>query len=114
MKDIMDCLRHKLAVFVLWGRHDTGVSLYRVIMHDMDKLVVMCLCGDRLATKSHRRFASHHNIRCDADFAEAYLDWASARVTKPSKPLDAVATAVKWYPQYADKAIAWHGVVKYK
>lgn len=104
---------HKLAIIKLWAKHDTHVSLYRVIMHDTGKFFNILIFGDDIATRIHRHMASHHNIKSDADFAEAYLDWASARITKPSKPLDAVETARKYYPKFLSMAISHKSVVKY-
>jgi len=79
-------------------------SLGRIIAHDLEKLFLILLIGDKLATAIHRRFAKHHR---QLNYApqhkvkyEIILDWASARITKPNKPLDALQTASKYYPTH--------------
>lgn len=110
IKEAIETIKHKMAVLSLWKsspQMKQMVSLYRVIMHDTEKLVLILLIGDDLATKLHRKFAGHHkylnntNIQ-DKYIAEAILDWASARITKPNKPLTALQTAKKYYPQQLD------------
>ena len=83
-------------------------------MHDTIKLILVFFIGDTFATKIHRKFARHHNIRTSQDFAEAYLDWASARYTKKDKPLDAVETARIYFPEYYAKAISFYQLTNYR
>jgi hypothetical protein len=114
MGKFRECLIHKLAVWRLWMNGNTGVSLFRVLMHDTEKLILSAIVGDRIATRIHRKIAGHHRLRTQNDFIEAYLDWASARITKPEKPLDAVQTAERFFPEHAEKARAWASVAGYK
>lgn len=114
----IDCLKHTLkhkkAIFYLWFKYDTGVSFFRMIMHDTIKLFLIAIFGDKLASILHSTYARHHNISNQSDFAEAYLDWASARLTKEDKPLDAIETAQKYYPVYYQRALNWFEIVKFK
>lgn len=114
MKKIKYTLKHKIAIFGLWLKYDTKVSLYRVLMHDLDKLLLMLIFSHEKANKIHRRHARHHNIKCPNDFYEAYLDWASARITKPDKPLDAIEYAEKWNPMYLGDCKLHYENVKFK
>lgn len=107
-------LKHKKAIFNIWKKYETKVSLYRVIMHDMDKLFFMLFFKYKKANKFHRRYARHHNIKCPDDFYEAYLDWASARITKPDKPLDAIEFAEKYAPMYLGDCKTHYNNVKFK
>lgn len=97
-------IRHKIAFARIWLSHETKVSFWRMVMHDMDKLFMIPFVGVDKASKIHFKFAGHHLKRTEEDFYEAYLDWASARQTKPDKPLDAIQTAERWYPNLVDKA----------
>ena len=107
-------IKHKVAIFKLWLKYETKVSLLRVINHDLEKLLLKVLFGDKTASRIHRKIAKHHNISSDNDFYEAYLDWASARITKPDKPLDAIETAEQYYPIYTQKAIKHYYDVNFK
>ena len=114
----IDCLKHTLkhkkAIFYLWFKYDTGVSFFRMMMHDTIKLFLIAIFGDKLASILHSTYARHHNISNQSDFAEAYLDWASARYTKEDKPLDALETARMWFPEYYIQAVEFYKIVKYK
>lgn len=106
MKHIIYTIKHKFELFRLWCRTDymrKNVSIFRVIMHDMEKLILQCICGDKIATKIHRIYAGHHNITNHVTLCEAILDWECARFSKPDKPLNAVQTATKYYPEHLDK-----------
>lgn len=87
-------------MFELWKKHTTGVSLFTVLKHDTLKIITTLLLGDKMSTSLHRKYAQHHNLSkpTEKTFLEAYLDWASARITKPNKPLNAVETAKVFYP----------------
>ena len=69
----------------------------------MDKVVMLKLgLPVKLVSFLHRLFSSHHVGSCSKIPAifEMFLDWESARFTKPDKPLTAVQTAMKYYPKY--------------
>ena len=106
--------RHKKALYQLWKTHDTKVTKYRVIMHDTIKMINILLIGDKLATKIHRRFARHHNIETHLDFCEAYLDFASARLTKPDKQMDAIQTFEANHIELYTEALNHYKEVQYK
>lgn len=66
--------------------------------HDLWKAINILLFGDRIATKLHRRFSSHHEQNGDIRRKlEAAIDWECARITKPTKPLNAYQTWRKFY-----------------
>ena len=97
---VTETVRHKMAIVSLWMKNQSirkDVSLFRVIFHDMEKLMLIVVCGDDFATKVHRSFAGHHTLSSQKDLAEAVLDWEVARITKPSKPLNARQTCEKYY-----------------
>jgi hypothetical protein len=100
---IIETIRHKMAIFQIWAKNPSvrkHVSFVTVMFHDMDKVFTIAMFGDDIATKIHRKFAGHHQMMCPTQkqIAEAYIDWASARITKPSKPFDAIQTASVYYP----------------
>ena len=105
---------HKNAILKLWAIENTKVSLSRVIKHDLEKVILIIILGDRIATKIHRKVARHHNIKTDEDFYEAYLDWASARHTKPEMQMDAIQTASKYHPELYLKCINHYNEVNFK
>jgi len=105
---------HKNAILKLWITEKTKVSLLRVIVHDLEKMILILILGDIIATKIHRRVARHHNIKTDKDFYEAYLDWASARHTKPEMQMDAIQTASKYHPELLQKCVEHYTEVRFK
>ena len=93
---------------------------YSFPMHDFVKMINILIFGDKIATKLHRKFSSHHAQSETYLFAivhdscgwvypkyktrrdirnkiEAAIDWESARFTKPDKPLNAYETWKKYY-----------------
>jgi hypothetical protein len=92
---------------------------YSFPFHDFIKMINVFIFGDKIATKLHRKFSSHHAHlrkiriyyidypknyskvlpyrRYIKNKVEAAIDWESARFTKPEKPLDAYDTWKKYY-----------------
>jgi hypothetical protein len=92
---------------------------YSFPFHDFIKMINVFIFGDKIATKLHRKFSSHHAHlrkiriyyidypknyskvlpyrRYIKNKIEAAIDWESARFTKPEKPLDAYDTWKKYY-----------------
>lgn len=92
---------------------------YSFPFHDFVKMINVFIFGDKIATKLHRKFSSHHakmtkyfccmvkengcvypEYKVERDIKnkiEAAIDWESARFTKPEKPLDAYDTWKKYY-----------------
>ena len=94
-------LRHKVAIVSL-ERRLLGKTSIRILLHDMDK-VVMLLIGLKFdwVKKLHRKIAAHHQVSPTSSHAvvqEAVLDWECARFTKPDKPLNARETCKARYP----------------
>jgi len=113
---VIETFAHKLAIYRLWKENSAEVSFFQVVNHDLVKMINILLVGDNFATKLHRGFCSHHQLKnpTDKQFKEAYLDWASARITKPEKPLNAIETARKWYPHLYKRAKQLYKEVGYK
>ncbi len=107
-------LNHKLAILKLWHKYNTRVSLLRVILHDLDKVILYLLIGVENTSKFHNKYIGHHNIKNNEDFYEKYLDCASARYTKKDKPLDALETFKKYYPNMYEVAKKHYDVVEFK
>ena len=113
LESIKYTINHKKAIYKLYKENNTFVSLYRVIFHDLDKIFLKLLFNDSDVQTIHNALSAHH-YDMENNFAETYIDWASARLTKPDKPLDAIETARKYYPELLELAEAWYNVVKYK
>jgi len=100
----LEILRHKFAfakvarTTAFFRQH---LSWFTIINHDLGKLLLTLVCGDRIATRVHRKVAGHHRgvNMTHAQCIEAMCDWECARYTKPSKPLNAYDT---WQTYYAD------------
>lgn len=112
--EIKRVIKHKIMIFKLWKQYDTKVSLSRVIKHDLEKIILILFIGDKRSNKIHRRIARHHNIKTDNDFYEAYLDWASARHTKPNMQLDALEATKKFHPDLIEKSDEHHKNIGFK
>lgn len=90
---------------------------YSFPFHDFIKMINILIFGDKIATKLHRAFSSHHDqivgevykyengkkvhlryVRDIENKVEAAIDWESARFTKPEKQLTAYEAWRKLYP----------------
>lgn len=106
--------KHKIQIYKMYKQYNTKVSLFRVIMHDLDKLFLYLFLPKLLVHKIHTKCIRHHNPKNYDDFSEQYLDWASARFTKPDKPLDAIEVAEKYHPFRLTLAKNHYKEVKFK
>jgi hypothetical protein len=72
----------------------------RFLFHDVEKMILCAIFGDKLSTKIHRIISSHHETVFHGCFDKvgAAIDWECARITKPNKPLNARQTWQKFYP----------------
>lgn len=94
-KDAKEVMRHRKMVQKI--AKEKGFSFP---FHDFVKMINIILFGDKIATKLHRKFSNHHLQNGDIkNKVEAAIDWESARFTKPDKPLNAVETWKKYYPE---------------
>ncbi len=102
-------LEHKLAVLerehYLFGRYSL-----RGLVHDMDKPILYLIPGlsDEKSNAWHQKYQGHHFNGDDKkveQLMEAYVDWDSAAITKPDKPLDAFATLIHFYPNEIEKML---------
>ena len=98
--DFKEICQHKAAFLhtrnnnpVLRGK----ISLSQALLHDTGKAINILLLGDTIATAIHRRVAGHHRLVTTCQLWEGICDWECARITKPSKPLNARGTWVKFY-----------------
>lgn len=82
-----------------------GIPEKKVVFHDIDKLVMLLFHSPEEVSAEHRRTAPHHNTSAtDRDtLIEMVLDWESARFSKPDKPLNALATLRKYYPEMEER-----------
>ena len=96
INDFLEVVAHRAAYFQT--ARSLGVMSFRFYFHDLEKLILILVVGDKTATKIHRTISSHHDRNGHiGDILGAIIDWESARITKPSKPLNARGTLVKWY-----------------
>ncbi|NCB40878.1 MAG: hypothetical protein EOM80_19155 [Erysipelotrichia bacterium] len=81
----------------------------RFLLHDVEKMILCALLGDKVSTKLHRIISSHHDTVFHGRFDKigAAIDWECARFTKPSKPLNARQTWQKFY-SHIDMADTLH------
>ena len=69
-------------------------------LHDLDKVLLLCLGLDKkLCSKIHRFLSSHHTegITLRQNYQDMVIDWQCASITKSDKPLDARQTCLKYY-----------------
>jgi len=74
-----------------------------IIFHDLDKLILLNLCiSPKTITKIHRFYSRHHtgSFWRKKDLFSMFLDFESARFTKPDKPLIAIQTAERYKKDY--------------
>lgn len=123
-------------MYLLWrsrgGFKGTNVPYCRLFCHDLSKIFSTLLIGVRLTGEYHR-FKRHHlclevgiypelcleggefiSDELTCWFSEAYLDWASARLTKPDKQLDAIQTAEEVHKGFVEVAKAYYRKYGYK
>lgn len=96
LDEVKEVLKHKRAFT------QTALKLkcfnLKHLFHDTDKLILILLVGDRLATKIHRAISTHHERNgIIKDVRGAIIDWECARITKPNKPLNASGTLYNHY-----------------
>lgn len=93
-------LRHKKA-YLQVERELLGKNTIGGYLHDIDKVLLYILFSKKVTSIIHRRFARHHvESFFKTDFKQAVIDWECSRITKPDKPLTAMETMEKYYPEY--------------
>ncbi len=104
---ILYTLRHKKA-FLKVEKQLRGKNTWRGYFHDADKPFLYMALWIKLddIQKIHRKNNKHH-VRNDLaktrdDLVDTIIDWESARITKPDKPLNAYETLLKFYPDKKD------------
>ena len=102
LRDFFDVVAHKRAFLSTRKSNQAfvaNVGLLRALLHDTGKAINVLFFGDDFATNVHRRTAGHHLFRTQSDLWEGLCDWECARLTKPTKPLNARDTWVKFYSE---------------
>ena len=111
---IIYTIKHRLAflkcVEYLCPKQYKQELLYRAKFHDMDKVILNCLCDYKLSSKIHNAFINHHktskeDIITKLDYIEMMIDWECARYTKPDKPKNAYLTLYCYYPQLEENIL---------
>lgn len=81
--------------------HDLGIEHLQISKyHDLDKLAFYYVLSVEDAHNLHTNIQKHHDPLC-TDYktsVEKVLDWESAHLTKPDKPLSAYETLLKYKP----------------
>jgi hypothetical protein len=80
--------------------------IWRVMWHDVDKMVLYTLMDKKEASAIHKRLSRHHmygenisiNRKEDLDIMEAILDYECSGFTKVDKPMNAYDTITKIMP----------------
>lgn len=83
------------------------IVLENLRIHDMDKMTLYLLWPKDVSSNYHRLHAAHHmNNDIEKDFytlIETCLDYASARYSKPDKPLPCKETIDNYYPEFKEQ-----------
>ncbi len=102
--------RHKIA-FLKVEKKLRGKNTLRGFLHDADKLFLYAFpfiaiqTAQDIHTKHARHHLNNHIPKTKKDIEEAVIDWASAPLTKPDKPLNAYQTLMKYYPSHKDQIL---------
>jgi len=105
-KKIQYIIEHRNAIakleMALRGKVSTAT-----VFHDFDKIIMLRIGIKPKLAKHFHRFWSKHHVRSfwsarKKDVWGMFLDWESARFTKPDKPLAAVEFARKTKPEYVE------------
>lgn len=96
-------LKHKYA-FVQTAVYLGKPLTTSCMVHDTEKLVLYPLIGVKEGSALHRKYSRHHipNLKDVNDFEDCVIDFESARLTKPDKPLNAYNTILKYKPDYLE------------
>lgn len=105
----MYTLKHKIA-FLKVEKQLTGRNTIHGLLHDFDKVFMYLLFGNTKTVKRlHRKKRKHHvehwqGKRIPIKWQiQMIVDFECASITKPDKPLNAVQTIDKYYPQLKDE-----------
>lgn len=99
-------IKHKLAIMALSYEY-LGYISKRIMLHDIEKLILYTMMETKEASSRHRNYSIHHRENFSHWFdaaeisnrTESVLDYECARYTKPDKPLNAYATIDKYFPE---------------
>lgn len=92
-------LRHRKA-FRKVEKDILGKNTLRGYLHDIEKPLLYMIVGKKKGSYIHKKISKHHNrARTKQDRIQQIIDWESSRLTKPDKPLNAVQTLYKMFPE---------------
>lgn len=103
-KKIKYILKHRKAFISTYKTLYGKVPFYSYL-HDLDKIILLCLgFSPDMVSSIHRFYSMHHveGIRGIA-YKDMIVDWESAVITKPDKPMNAIDTMKTYYPFMFDK-----------
>ena len=108
MKIIENIIRSWKHIPYTWRHYKAVIALQYLYIgkvkykfHDLDKILLFIFfpwIGPDKINKLHRGWSKHHKFKGCPE--ETMFDWESARYTKPDKPLNAVDTCKKYYPDW--------------
>lgn len=104
---------HRAAFLVTYKKLFGKIPWYSYL-HDLDKIVMLCLgVPPTVASKIHGFFSMHHveGIRGIA-YQDMIVDWECARLTKEDKPLTAWETLHTYYPHMVGKLLGYFYMAK--
>lgn len=105
-------LAHKKA-FLYIEKQLYGKNSFRGYLHDVDKIIMYPILGNKLTSKIHRKISKHHGrAKTKKDYKQMIVDWECARITKPDKPLNAYETLYKYYPELESNILPLLGEVE--
>lgn len=104
-------LEHKIAIMALSYEY-LGYISKRIMLHDIEKLVLYAIMDKKEASKLHRATSIHHQNNFHLyegkqaynNRKESVLDYECARYTKSDKPLNAYSTIQKYYFEDYEKS----------
>lgn len=115
-KYIQHIKSHRASIRMLEKKLTCHVS-WSTLFHDLDKMIMTRLGLPRKHVHKIHRMVSKHHTRSfwkNKNTWEMFLDWESARFTKPDKPLSAVEFAKLREPEYYEIMLNYSNKYKHK
>lgn len=108
MSKIQYIRKHRAAFFETYKRLYGKIPWYSYL-HDLDKIVMLCLgIPPHIVSKIHRFYSMHHVEGISGiAYRDMIVDWECARLTKEDKPLTAWQTMRTYYPHMHRKLMRY-------
>lgn len=92
--------QHRKAFFQTYKKLYGKIPFYSYL-HDIDKIILLFFgINTDTVSKIHRFYSMHHvEGICGIAYKDMIVDWESAAITKPDKPMNAIDTMKKYYPK---------------